>query len=115
VSDERVDEETGERVGFSSQILPHDARRSRRATDVLPVLYLRLLSSGDFAPALKELLGEDASGLSASSIQRLTEQWREEHRAFKRRRLEFVRCPYLFCDGAHVDVRLGETSACACW
>ncbi len=83
VSDERVDEETGERVGFSSQILPHYARRSRRVTDVLPVLYLRLLSSGDFAPALKELLGEDASGLSAPSIQRLTEQWREEHRAFK--------------------------------
>jgi len=77
-------------------------------TDVLPVLYLRGLSSGDFGPALRDLLGEDASGLSASSISRLTERWREEHHAFKRRRLDFVRYAYLFADGVHVSVRLGE-------
>jgi putative transposase len=108
VNDKRVCEETGERRRFSSGILPRYARRSPRVTDVLPVLYLRGLSSGDFAPALRELLGEDASGLSASSIQRLTEAWREEHRAFKRRRLDFVRYAYLFADGVHVSVRLGE-------
>ena len=108
VNDRRVDEETGERTRFSSKILPRYARRSPRVTDVLPVLYLRGLSSGDFAPALRELLGEDASGLSASSISRLTEKWREEHRAFKRRRLDFVRYAYLFADGVHVSVRLGE-------
>ncbi len=108
VNDKRVDEETGERVRFSSKILPRYARRSPRVSDVLPVLYLRGLSTGDFAPALKELLGEDASGLSASSISRLTEAWRSGHQAFKRRRLEFVRYGYLFCDGVHVSVRLGE-------
>ena len=108
VKDKRVEEETGERTRFSSKILPRYARRSPRVTDVLPVLYLRGLSSGDFAPALRELLGEDASGLSASSISRLTEKWREEHRAFKRRRLDFVRYAYLFADGVHVSVRLGE-------
>jgi len=108
VNDKRVDEETGERTRFSSKILPRYARRSPRVMDVLPVLYLRGLSSGDFAPALRELLGEDASGLSASSISRLTEKWREEHRAFKRRRLDFVRYAYLFADGVHVSVRLGE-------
>jgi putative transposase len=108
VNDRRVDEETGERIRFGSKILPRYARRSPRVTDVLPVLYLRGLSTGDFAPALKELLGEDASGLSPSSIARLTERWREEHRAFKRRRLEFVRYAYLFCDGVHVSVRLGQ-------
>jgi putative transposase len=108
VNDKRVDEETGERRRFSSRILPRYARRSPRVSDVLPVLYLRGLSSGDFAPALRELLGEDASGLSASSISRLTEAWREEHRAFKRRRLDFVRYAYLFADGVHVSVRLGE-------
>jgi hypothetical protein len=53
-------------------------------TQWLPVLYLRGLSTGDFGRALKDLLGEDACGLSASSIQRLTETWREEHRAFQR-------------------------------
>ena len=108
VNDRRVDQETGERRRFSSRILPRYARRSPRVTDVLPVLYLRGLSSGDFAPALRELLGEDASGLSASSISRLTVAWREEHRAFKCRRLDFVRYAYLFADGVHVSVRLGE-------
>ncbi len=108
VNDKRVDEETGERQRFSSRILPRYARRSPRVTDVLPVLYLRGLSSGDFGPALRDLLGEDASGLSASSISRLTERWREEHQAFKRRRLDFVRYAYLFADGVHVSVRLGE-------
>jgi len=108
VNDKRVDGETGERRRFSSRILPRYARRSPRVTDVLPVLYLRGLSSGDFAPALRDLLGEDASGLSASSISRLAERWREEHRAFKRRRLDFVRYAYLFADGVHVSVRLGE-------
>jgi len=108
VNDKRLEEETGERQRFSSKILPRYARRSPRVTDVLPVLYLRGLSSGDFGPALRELLGEDASGLSASSISRLTERWREEHQAFTRRRLDFVRYAYLFADGVHVGVRLGE-------
>jgi len=108
VNDRRVDERSGERRRFSSQILPRYARRSPRVSDVLPVLYLRGLSSGDFAPALRELLGEDASGLSASSISRLTEAWREEYQAFRRRRLDFARYAYLFCDGVHVSVRLGE-------
>ena len=108
VNDKRIEEQTGERRRFSSRILPRYARRSPRVSDVLPVLYLRGLSSGDFAPALKELLGEDASGLSASSISRLTDSWREEHLAFGRRRLDFARYAYLFCDGVHVSVRLGE-------
>ncbi len=107
VNDKRIDQ-TGERQRFSSRILPRYARRSPRVSDVLPVLYLRGLSSGDFQPALKELLGEDASGLSASSISRLTEAWRQEHLAFGRRRLDFVRYAYLFADGVHVSVRLGE-------
>ncbi len=108
VNDRRVDQESGERRRFSSSILPRYARRSPKVSDVLPVLYLRGLSSGDFGPALRDLLGEDASGLSASSISRLTESWRGEHEAFKRRRLDFVRYAYLFCDGVHVNVRLGD-------
>jgi putative transposase len=108
VNDKRVDEETGERRRFSSRILPAYARRSPKVTEVLPVLYLRGLSTGDFAPALRDLLGEDASGLSPSSIQRLTESWQAEHAAFGKRELRFHQYAYWFVDGVHVQIRLGE-------
>jgi putative transposase len=108
VNDKRVDEDTGERQRFSSKILPAYARRSPKVTDVLPVLYLHGLSTGDFGPALRDLLGEDASGLSPSSIQCLTEAWQAEHAAFQQRELRFHRYAYLFVDGVNVKVRLGE-------
>jgi transposase-like protein len=108
VNDKRVDEQTGERQKFSSRILPAYARRSPKVSDVLPVLYLRGLSTGDFGPALRDLLGEDASGLSASSISRLTEQWQADHAAFRQRSLRFHQYAYLFIDGIHMTIRLGE-------
>ncbi len=108
VDDRRVDPETGERRRFSSAILPRYARRSPKVSDVLPLLYLRGLSTGDFGPALRELLGEDASGLSASSIARLTKAWEADYHAFRRRRLDFHRYCYLWVDGVHVSVRLGD-------
>jgi putative transposase len=108
VNDKRVDEETGERRRFTSRILPAYARRSPKVTEVLPILYLHGLSTGDFGPALRDLLGEDASGLSPSSIQRLTESWQAEHAQFRKRELRFHRYAYLFVDGVNVAVRLGE-------
>jgi putative transposase len=108
VNDKRVDEQTGEREKFASKILPAYARRSPKVTDVLPVLYLRGLSSGDFEPALRDLLGEDAAGLSPSSIGRLTKQWTAEHERFRTRSLRFGRYAYLFVDGVHMSIRLGE-------
>ena len=108
VNDKRVDEETGERRKFSSRILPAYARRSPKVNDVLPVLYLRGLSTGDFRPALEQLLGEDAAGLSASTISRLCKDWEAEHERFRTRSLRFHRYAYLFVDGVHVSVRLGE-------
>jgi transposase-like protein len=110
VNDKRVEEETGQRRKFSSRILPAYARRSPKVTEVLPILYLHGLSTGDFGPALRDLLGEDASGLSSSSIQRLTEAWQTEHAAFRTRELRFHRYAYLFVDGVNVAVRLGEDS-----
>jgi putative transposase len=89
VNDKRVDEK-GERKRFSSRILPKYARRSPKVTEVLPILYLHGLSTGGFAPAPRDLLGGDASGLSASSIQRLTEQWQAEHAAFATRDCVFT-------------------------
>ena len=108
VNDKRVDEESGERQRFSSKILPAYARRSPKVTEVLPILYLRGLSTGDFRPALEDLLGEDASGLSPSTISRLCKEWETHHDRFRKRYLGFSRYAYLFVDGVHVSVRLGE-------
>jgi len=108
VNDKRVDPQTGKRQRFSSKILPAYARRSPKVTEVLPVLYLHGLSTGDFEPALRDLLGEDASGLSAASISRLTKAWQSEHEQWRTRSLRFHRYAYLFVDGVHVSVRLGE-------
>jgi putative transposase len=108
VNDKRIDEETGERKRFSSRILPAYARRSPKVNDVLPVLYLRGLSTGDFRPALEQLLGEDAAGLSPSTISRLCAEWEAEHARFRQRELRFHQYAYWFVDGVHVSIRLGE-------
>jgi len=81
INDRRVDETTGERRRFKSAILPPYMRRSAKVTEVLSLLYLHGLSSGDFVPALEEFFGTGA-GLSTASITRLTEQWQGEREAF---------------------------------
>ena len=86
VNDKRVEESTGERRRFSSAILPPWARKSARIGEVLPLLYLHGLSTGDFVPALEQFLGSSA-GLSAATISRLTVQWQADHEAFGRRDL----------------------------
>lgn len=108
VNDKRVEEETGERQKFSSRILPAYARRSPKVGEVIPILYLRGLSTGDFRPALVGLLGEDAAGLSATTIARMCKEWEEHHDRFSKRHLGFSRYAYLFMDGIHVQIRLGE-------
>lgn len=72
---------------FTSQILPPYLRRSPRLDQVLPLLYLRGLSTGDFAPALEELLGEAARGFSPTNIVRLKESWEAEYRPWRSREL----------------------------
>jgi len=81
VNDRRTDQDR-ERRRFTSRILPPYMRRSRRVAEVLPVLYLRGLSTGNFREALAALLGDDAAGLSATNIARLTNEWETEYRAF---------------------------------
>ena len=87
VNDKRTDPGTGERQRFSSAILPAWARKTPKITEVLPLLYLHGLSSGDFVPALGQFLGSSA-GLSAAVITRLTETWKAEQRAFAARDLQ---------------------------
>lgn len=89
VNDKRVDPDTGERRRFASAILPPWARKARRITEVLPLLYLHGLSSEDFVPALGQFLGS-AKGLSSSVVSKLTETWQAEQRRFAERDLSDV-------------------------
>lgn len=91
---------------FTSAVLPPYRRRSQRLEDVLPVLYLRGLSTGDFAPALEELLGEAARGFSATNIVRLKEGWEEEYRTWRQRSLSGTDYVYVFADGVNFSIRL---------
>jgi len=111
VNDRRVDPDTGERARFSSAILPPWCRKTPKITEVLPLLYLHGLSSGDFVPALGQFLGSTA-GLSAPVITKLTETWKAEHRAFAARDLSEVDYVYLWVDGIHVSIRLEEHKLC---
>ncbi len=101
----RVD---GVRQKFTSRVLPPWARRSPKVTEVLPLLYLHGLSTGDFRQALPALLGEEACGLSASAISRLTESWKMEQKAWKERSLAETDYVYVWVDGVHFGVRLEE-------
>ena len=111
VNDKRTDPATGERMRFSSAILPRWARKTPKVTEVLPLLYLHGLSSGDFVPALGQFLGS-AAGLSAAVITKLTETWKAEQRAFAVRDLSGVAYVYLWADGIHVNIRLEEHKLC---
>jgi len=86
VADRRRDEQ-GHRQRFTSHILPPYMRRSPKVAEVLPILYLRGLSTGDFRPALEGLLGEEAAGLSSTTIARLTTGWEKEYSDFHQRDL----------------------------
>jgi putative transposase len=111
VNDRRVDED-GNRKRFRSQILPPYMRRSPNVTETLPILYLRGLSTGDFKPALAKLFGEEASGLSSSSIARLTTVWEAEYRQFRDLRFDDRDYVYVWVDGVHFNVRLEDDRLC---
>ena len=98
VNDKRVDPETGQRKRFRSQVLPPWCRKSPKIAEVLPLLYLHGLSSGDFVPALEGFLGS-AAGLSAAAITRLTKQWTDDYHAWRQRDLSTVDYVYVWADG----------------
>jgi putative transposase len=110
VNDKRVDDDGG-RCRFRSSILTPWARKSPKVTEVLPLMYLHGMSSGDFAPALAGFFGS-AAGLSASVITRLTTQWQAEQRAFTERDLSDRDYVYVWADGVHFNVRLEEERLC---
>ncbi|MFJ8787355.1 IS256 family transposase [Streptomyces sp. NPDC102476] len=111
VNDKRTDPDTGQRKRFSSTILPPWARKSPKIGEVLPLLYLHGLSSGDFVPALEQFLGTSA-GLSPATVTRLTAQWPADHTAFQDRDLSATDYVYVWADGVHLRVRLDQAKAC---
>lgn len=111
VDDRRVDA-AGERQRFSSRILPPYMRRSPTVAEVLPILYLRGLSTGDFREALPVLLGKDASGLSPTAITRLTAEWISEYDAYRKRDLSDRDYVYVWVDGVHFRIRLEDDRLC---
>ena len=111
----RVRDRTGlgaDRIRFSSALLPPYARRSKSLEVLIPVLYLKGISTGDFAEALAALLGPDAGGLSASTVARLTEVWADEHAHWLKRDLSARHYVYFWADGIHVQARLEDDAQC---
>ena len=111
VDDRRVDPQTGERLGFRSVILPPWCRKSPKVAEVLPLLYLHGLSSGDFVPALEAFFGSSA-GLSAAAVGRLLGAWQTDHQVFCQRDLSDRDYVYLWADGIHFKVRLEQARLC---
>ena len=101
-----------QRIRFSSTLLPPYARRTRSLDVLLPILYLRGLSTGDFQEALAALLGKDAPGLSASTISRLKEMWSDEHDRWRKRDLSARRYVYVWADGIYLQARLDDEKQC---
>ena len=103
---------TGGRICFTSKILPPYLRRTKSIEELIPWLYLKGISTGDFSDALAALLGPDAPGLSASTISRLKDIWKDEMADWQGRDLSKKRYVYFWADGVYFNVRLEEASQC---
>jgi putative transposase len=101
-----------EAESFSSQILPPYLRKTKSLEELIPWLYLKGVSSGDFSEALAALVGPSAAGLSATTITRLKSVWEEEFQEWTKRSLEGKKYVYLWADGVHFNIRLEEDRLC---
>ena len=112
VRDREAGADDPERIRFTPMILPPYARRSKSLEMLIPILYLKGISTGDFEEALAALLGKDASGLSASTIARLKDVWVDEHKRWNERDLSAKRYVYIWADGIHLQARLEDDAQC---
>ena len=100
------------KIRFSSGILPRWARRSKGLDALLPVLYLRGISTGDFQEALAAILGQDAPNLSPNVVSRLTGEWQQEYDRWQRRDLSARRYVYIWADGVYLQARMEAQAEC---
>jgi transposase-like protein len=109
---DRGDGADGERIRFTSKVLPPFLRRTKNVEELLPWLYLKGISTGQFEEALAALLGPDAPGLSASTVRRLVASWQQEHERWQRRDLGTRRYAYIWADGVYFTPRLDHDRQC---
>jgi len=93
---------------FASQLVPPYLRKSKNMEELLPILYLKGISTGDFQEALEKILGKDVVGLSAQTIVRLKQVWQEEYAQWNKRDLSKSEYTYIWADDIHCNVRLGD-------
>ena len=110
--DRAVDEAGADRIRFTSAILPRWARRTRSLDALLPILYLRGVSMGDFQEALGALLGKDAPNLSPSVIARLRGEWEADYARWQQRDLSARRYVYVWADGVYLQARMEPQAEC---
>ena len=109
---DRAAAEDGDRIRFTSAILPLWARRTKSLDTLLPVLYLRGISTGDFQEALAALLGQNAPNLSPAVISRLTAEWQGEYERWQKRDLSARRYVYVWADGVFLQARMEDHGEC---
>ena len=108
----RVRDRSGSGIRFHSNLLPPYLRRSKSIEELIPWLYLKGVSTGDFSEALSALLGTDACGLSSSTVSRLKESWTREYEAWQERDLSPRRYVYLWVDGVYPQARMEDPNPC---
>jgi putative transposase len=101
-----------DREKFSSAILPPYLRKTKSVEELIPYLYLKGISTGDFSEALSAILGPDAKGLSATTVTRLKGIWQEEYQTWSKRSLAGKRYVYVWADGVHFNIRLEDERQC---
>jgi len=97
---------------FTSKILPPYLRKTKSIEELIPWLYLKGVSTGDFSEALKALVGPDCPGLSATTVTRLKSVWEEEFQEWNKRSLHGKQYVYIWADGVHFNIRLEEDRQC---
>jgi transposase-like protein len=111
-SKDRLAGKAARKIHFTSTILPPYLRKTRTLNELIPWLYLKGISTGDFSEALAVLVGKEAAGLSASTISRLKETWQEELQRWEQRSLKGKRYVYFWVDGVHFGARLEKDNQC---
>lgn len=108
----KVRDKSKQGIKFNSLLIPPYLKRTESIEELLPVLYLKGISTGDFSEALKSLLGANAKGLSSGTISRLKQHWQEEHKSWSKRDLDLKKYVYIWADGVYFNIRSEEAKQC---